>query len=66
MENMSKSDSLQESQYIQLYIDSMSAKELIAYTIAKAHLGSSFEIEKSVGYIKWKSDYLAAVDSSRL
>ena len=64
METITKSQNSNESQYIQLYINSMSAKELIAYTIAKTHLGSSFEIEKSVGYIKWKRDHL--VDSSRL
>ena len=61
METISKSD---ESQYIELYIESMSAKELLAYSIAKSHLGSSFEIEKSVGYIQWKAIYV--VDNSRL
>lgn len=53
-----------ETQYVQLYIDSMSRKELLAYTIAKSHLGTSFEIEKSVGYIQWKANHV--VDNNRL
>ena len=36
------------------YISSLSPKEYKAYLIAKEHLGSSFTLEKSVGYLKWK------------
>lgn len=32
------------------YIASMSDKERIAYHIAQEHLGSSFDIQKSIGY----------------
>ena len=32
------------------YIASMSEKERIAYLIAKKHLGTSFDIQKSIGY----------------
>ena len=32
------------------YIASMSEKEKIAYLIAKEHLGTSFDIQKSIGY----------------
>ena len=32
------------------YIASMSDKERIAYLIAKEHLGTSFDIQKSIGY----------------
>jgi hypothetical protein len=63
MENTAKSEKSNDSQYVQLYIESMSKKELLAYSIAKSHLGTSFEIEKSVGYLKWKKSY---VDSNRL
>ena len=35
------------------YIDSMDEKEKIAYKIAKEHLGSSFNLEKSIGFQKW-------------
>ena len=36
------------------YISSLSEKELQAYHIAKSHLGSSFSLEKSKGFIEWK------------
>ena len=35
------------------YITSMDEKEQIAYKIAKEHLGSSFNLEKSIGFQKW-------------
>jgi len=35
------------------YLDTLSQKERKAYEIAKDHLGMSFQLEKSVGYIKW-------------
>jgi hypothetical protein len=35
------------------YINSMDEKEKIAYKIAKEHLGSSFNLEKSIGFQKW-------------
>ena len=39
--------------YIKKYIDSLDEKEKIAYNIAINHLESSFNIEKSIGYVKW-------------
>ena len=36
------------------YIETFNEKEKIAYEIAKK-LGSSFQIEKSVGFLEWKS-----------
>lgn len=35
------------------YLATLNEKELKAYWIAKTHLGDSFQIEKSVGYLKW-------------
>jgi len=35
------------------YVNSMDEKEQIAYKIAKEHLGSSFNLEKSIGFQKW-------------
>jgi hypothetical protein len=32
----------------------MGDKERIAYSIAKEHLGTSFDIIKSIGYMEWK------------
>jgi len=36
------------------YLRSMSEKERLAYHIAKEHLGSSFTVEKCVGFLRWK------------
>jgi len=36
------------------YIQSLTPKEYKAYLIAKQHLGSSFTLEKSIGYLQWK------------
>jgi len=49
MEKTTKTKKLTE-----LYIESLSEKEMKAYIIAKSHLGSSFSLEKSVGFLKWK------------
>ena len=38
----------------QKYLESLNEKEYSAYLIAKEHLGSSFCIEKSNGFLKWK------------
>ena len=35
------------------YIQQLSEKEKIVFEIAKEHLGTSFNIEKSIGYKKW-------------
>lgn len=37
------------------YILSLNEKELKAYLIAKDHLGHSFDLEKSNGFIQWKN-----------
>ena len=35
---------------VEKYIEHMNDKEKQAYNIAKKHLGSSFDIEKSIGF----------------
>ena len=35
------------------YLKSLGEKDLKAYHIAKDHLGSSFSVEKSVGFLTW-------------
>lgn len=35
------------------YIKTLSEKEYKAYKIAESHLGTSFDLEKSNGYLKW-------------
>ena len=39
---------------VDLYLKSLTAKEYRAYEIAKSHLGMSFDLEKSVGFVQWK------------
>lgn len=39
---------------IQQYIAQLSPQEKIVLHIAQEHLASSFNIEKSIGYLKWK------------
>lgn len=35
------------------YLETLSETELKAYEIAKDHLGMSFQLEKSLGFIAW-------------
>ena len=35
------------------YLKTLSEKERKSYEIAKEHLGMSFQLDKSVGYLKW-------------
>lgn len=48
MESQKELDTLLED-----YVKTLSEKELKSYYIAKEHLGSSFQLEKSVGFLKW-------------
>ena len=38
------------------YIKSLTDKEYQGYMIAKSHLGSSFDLEKSTGFREWKQN----------
>ena len=42
-----------EDELIQEYIDSMTEQDRIVLEIAKDHLGSSFDILKSIGFETW-------------
>ena len=44
----------QDKELHEQYLQSLSERERKAYLIAKSHLGSSFDLEKSIGYIDWK------------
>lgn len=46
---------VQES--IAKYLEQLGDKERIAYQIAKEHLGTSFDIVKSIGYVTWKKTH---------
>jgi hypothetical protein len=41
-------------QDILAYIASLPDKQRVAYEIAQQHLGTSFTIEKTVGFLRWK------------
>ena len=49
---MSENERVSKEYYLNKYIESLSEKELKAYHIAKSHLGSSFSLEKSKGFIE--------------
>jgi len=48
---MPKSD--KQTAHIKAYLAQLDDKEKIAYEIAKEHLGSSFNLVKSIGFQKW-------------
>jgi hypothetical protein len=37
------------------YLKTLTPKEFKAYLIAKNHLGMSFDISRSIGFLKWLS-----------
>ena len=43
-----------ENELMTKYLQTLSEKERKAYEIAKEHLEMSFQLEKSIGFIKWK------------
>lgn len=49
-------ESESESESVKKYIEQLNDKERIAYSIAKEHLGTSFNIAKSIGYLTWKKN----------
>lgn len=49
------SQSTSIDQLLEMYMQTLSEKERRAYMIAKSHLGSSFDLSKSVGFVIWKS-----------
>lgn len=54
---MTKKEKLLQKKQIQekinRYMSTLSKKEKIAYKIAKSDLKSSFDIEKSIGFLSW-------------
>ena len=52
---MEEENILTKEELHMLYISQMSIQERKAYEIAKEHLETSFNIEKSIGFIEWKN-----------
>ena len=44
---------MDESDLVDAYISQLTEQEKLVLEIAKDHLGSSFTIEKSIGFIEW-------------
>lgn len=59
METMETSDNIQETiklnKLVERYLNLLSDQERKTMEIAKSHLGTSFNIKKSVGFLKWRS-----------
>jgi len=47
------SQGVTKNERVEEYIQSMTEKEYKAYMIAKTHLGSSFDLKKSTGFVQW-------------
>lgn len=45
-----------ENKSIEQYLKSLNEQERKTLEIAKDHLGSSFNIKRSIGYITWKTN----------
>lgn len=46
-------DSHKTKTFVKEYVNTFTEKERKSYEIAVSHLGSSFNIEKSIGFINW-------------
>jgi hypothetical protein len=50
---MSDKEKYDMEKLIEKYISEFTEQERIVFNIAKEHLGSSFDIEKSIGFLEW-------------
>jgi hypothetical protein len=55
----STSEPMSLDKLMQAYLDTLTEKEKQGYHIAKEHLGMSFQLEKSVGFLAWKEKFLS-------
>ena len=53
-----------DNQIVKMYIKSLEPNEIKALEIAIDHLESSFDIEKSIGFIKFKQNLSSSPSSS--
>jgi hypothetical protein len=47
---------ISEAEFMDMYLKSLPEKEKKGYEIAKSHLGMSFQLEKSVGFLEFKKN----------
>jgi len=53
-QNTKNTEQPSEQHIMKAYLDSLAEKEKKGYEIAKSHLGMSFQLEKSLGYLQYK------------
>ena len=56
---------MEQESLTEQYLKSLTEKERMAYEIAKDHLGSSFELEKSNGFIVWTAKRTAKLNAKQ-
>lgn len=60
MENRNRITHIEMETLLEKYLKTLTPKEKKAYDIAKSHLGCSFDLSKSNGYLQWKKNENAA------
>ena len=53
MDNTAITQSSTKEVLLQAYVKTLDHKEMKSYLIAKDHLGSSFQLDKSTGFVEW-------------
>ena len=51
------SSSIVSEEILNLYISQLPEKDQKTYAIAREHLGSSFDLSLSIGFLEWKKTY---------
>lgn len=49
---------------LEMYIQTLTPKEYKAYLIAQSHLGMSFDLRKSRGFIEWQKMIISTTDTT--
>jgi len=53
---MTESSQVSLETLIEEYMKSLNAKERQGYEIASSHLGMTYQVEKSLGFLAWKKN----------
>ena len=54
-QSLEPSLTLTEADLEDIFLKTLDEKELMAYNIAKSHLGTLFSLDKSNAYLEWKA-----------
>ena len=60
-----KFNSIKMEKQIEEYIAQLDEQEKLVLEIAKDHLGSSFDIERSIGFTKWLTEQKSSKPSDK-